>query len=154
MIASQWRLNVQLMCNPVVLHKTKLDRTGDVWLSCQEDWVSTTAQNLWKISSGKSKYVSVYFFKTNSVKIDELRLVIRELKLPAVQIRGVKVFALTLPPATGYWMCNWPWLVCLHPRWRASDRLLQSLRHWGRAPSLPTHGFHNDQIWGHLRTST
>ena len=34
-----------------------------------------------------------------------------------------------------------PLLVCLHPRWRASDRLQQSLRHWGRGPSSPTHGF-------------
>ena len=37
-------------------------------------------------------------------------------------------------------------LVCLHPRWRASDRLLQALRCWGRGPSLQTHGFHNYQI--------
>ena len=44
-----------------------------------------------------------------------------------------------------------PWLVCFQPRWRASNQLLQPLRHWGRAPSLPTHGFHNYQTWGHLR---
>ena len=44
-----------------------------------------------------------------------------------------------------------PLLVCLHPRWRASDRLQQSLRHWGRGPSSPDHGFCNPQTWGHLR---
>ena len=42
-------------------------------------------------------------------------------------------------------------LVCLHPRWRVSDRLPQSLRYLGRVPSSPTHGFCNVQTWGHLR---
>ena len=42
-------------------------------------------------------------------------------------------------------------LVCLHPCLRASIQLLQSLRYWGRAPSLPTYGICNNQIWGHLR---
>ena len=72
----------------------------------------------------------------------------------AVRLSSLRVY--TLPPIlsqyyrVGKKLANW--LVCLHPRWRASDRLLQSLRYWGRAPSLPDHGFCNYQTRRYLRS--